>query len=387
MNEPVNDQNDHQVNTENKNNNDHIIKSVKHKSRPIIGPVILIIIGLVFLLNSLGVELPWNFVWPILIIVVGILMIFGRGFVGGGMITLLVIIIVFAVIISLLNTNFFEDLGINVDNFTAEKIDTTTKKLNIPLSDYDKVDEIDLDIDIGMGEYSLTSVEDEDNLFTSTGRYNYETFAPVLNKFYENKKLSLDYSTNDGISLFGFSNPISDYELNLGQPEIKTNFNFDIGTGTSNILLTNQQMENLKSNIGTGEMIIDFNGENLIPSSADVTVGTGRLKFSGLLNSNITNFAANVGTGKLDLVFNGTTTSNKFEVDLDLGTGSAKIQLPENIGFKIMSSVGTGKIEVNNKKIDDENDYQSDSYDTAETIIDFNFDIGTGAVYVDLQEN
>ncbi|MDP2683885.1 MAG: hypothetical protein Q8P20_02400 [bacterium] len=373
------------INNQNKNinNNQHS----KNKIRPIVGPIILIIIGLVFLLNSMGIELPWAYVWPILIIVVGILMIFGRGVISGGVITLLIIIIVFAVLFSLLNTGFLDNLDVNFDNLSAKKLDTTTTKLDVAIKDYDDVDQIDLNVDIGIGEYSLTSVENEDYLFMSEGRYNYETFEPVLNKNFSSNKLTLDYTTKDVISLFGFSNAVSEYNLNMGQPKIKTNFDLNIGTGQSNIKLTDQQIGDLKLHVGTGEMEFDADGVNKISTTGDVSIGTGKLVLSGLLNASITNLDAEVGTGKLDLIYNGITESKEFNFDLDLGTGTVNIELPSNIGFKISPSVGTGKIEIENKKIDDEEDYISENYSTAETTLNLNLDIGTGAVYVDLQNN
>ena len=363
-----------------KNSNQNIKKTKKPRS--IIAPIILIVVGLVFLINNLGFDLPWEYVWPVLIILIGILMIFGRGMITGGVVFLLVLLIIFSLFISLIDSNFFNELGIHIDTLKSEQIDEQSKNIDVKNDEYSDVKEIDLNVDIGVGEYTLTSISDEINYFTSVGQYNYETFEPELEQTFENGKLTLNYSTKDIISLFGVLNPISDYSMNLGNPEILTNFDLSIGTGKSNIDLNDQQIGKFDVSVGTGVMNIDVDGINKKNSSGSIDVGTGKLVFSGILNSNITKLNAEVGTGKLDLLYNGITDSNNFDLDVDVGTGTVVIGIPEEYGFKIVPSVGTGKISVNNNNIDDEENYTSNNYNDAEVTIEMDFDIGTGSVSI-----
>jgi hypothetical protein len=68
----------------------------------VVGPVILIGVGIVFLLNNLGV-LPWDVwgniwrFWPVILVVVGLEVLFGRRF-GGGAVALVAIGLVVAVV-------------------------------------------------------------------------------------------------------------------------------------------------------------------------------------------------------------------------------------------------------------------------------------------------
>lgn len=366
-------------------NSTEIQKSKNSKKRPLVGPVILIIIGLAFLSNNLGIDLPWEFIWPLLIIIVGILMMFKREFVTGGVIALLIILVVFSLLFSLSNSNFFKDIGLNIENFTAKKINTTKKEINIKSDEYKDVNEIDLSVDIGTGQYNLTNKQDLEYYFQSLGTYNYETFEPVVKKSLNDKKLSINYSTKDIISLFGFSNPVSEYDLNLGNPGIKTNFKLYIGTGKSTVNLIDQQFGYMDANIGTGKMEINITGENKETASSDIIIGTGELNISGLLNSNIINLDAKIGTGKLKIIYDGQAKSGNYDSNFDLGTGSINIELPDNLGYKINASVGTGKIKVNGDTIDDEKNYESENYNTADMKLNMDFDIGTGIVNIDEQ--
>src|SRR5271157_1615173 len=75
--------------------------------RSIVGPLVLITIGLVFLLRNIGIRIPWHWFghwWPLLLILIGVIRLiehfmaqragYNRGGLGAGTVVLLILIIV-----------------------------------------------------------------------------------------------------------------------------------------------------------------------------------------------------------------------------------------------------------------------------------------------------
>ena len=75
----------------------------RHSHRPdFVLPLLLIAVGVLFLLNQFGYNINWAVVWPILLIVLGVGIIFSRGRTPGWVVVILVIVIVAAVVFTVL---------------------------------------------------------------------------------------------------------------------------------------------------------------------------------------------------------------------------------------------------------------------------------------------
>ena len=73
----------------------------KHRRGSLVGPMILIALGVVFLLNNLGI-LPWSIwevilrLWPILLIGIGLDLLLGRRSVLGSLLALILTFLILA---------------------------------------------------------------------------------------------------------------------------------------------------------------------------------------------------------------------------------------------------------------------------------------------------
>ncbi|MFA6098474.1 MAG: DUF5668 domain-containing protein [Patescibacteria group bacterium] len=381
--EPLN--NDKTINNPDQKSPDSNVKTT-NKKKSIFGPLILIMLGLLLLLSNLGIDINWSYVWPILIIIIGLGMIFSRNKIGAWVIFLLIIILILSIIFTLFAGIFADNFGLVTSNwnftFNNKKIQTTTKQFNIPKIKYDNLKKISLVTELGIGKFNLSNSPDKENYFTSTATYNYQNLEPTLSEVYSNDSLNLDYSNknNGAFSIFGWGGTKSDYNVNLGFSEIDTDLDLNIGTGNSEIYLNNQSMSHFDAKVGTGEMNVNFSGTNPLSSSLSFDVGTGRLIIAGLGSENLTSITGEFGTGSVKLGFEGNSETKLINADISGGTGELKISVPIDVSYSIKSSVGTGSIKVNDMKIAEDETFFSENYDKGLKKIDFTLEIGTGSI-------
>jgi len=369
-------------------------KHIHHypKKRSHVGPVILILLGVILLLSNLGIDFNWNILWPSIIIIIGLILLIGRDTVGGWVIAVLIIAIAGGLIYTLSTTDWGKDIGINFGDFrfdfSFDKIDVKTKQINIEQNDYPDAKKINLSVDLGIGTYTLSNNDDDKNIFWSESAYNYSNLEPILNQSYEDNILNLQFTTIEdrSFNLFGYTDLKADYNLKLGQSDIITDFDLNIGTGTAIIDLNNQNYSKLDTHIGTGNITVNLAGTNESVSMIKFDVGTGKLNFNGLGSANTDEILGEFGTGTVTLNFDGEYSLKKMQAEIDGGTGKLIITIPKKIGFKIIPSVGTGSISINGKKINKDDDFISDNYEKAQNLIDFKLEIGTGSIEIAIPE-
>jgi len=375
---------------EEQNQNDNLKSDTQSLNKQVskrgyMGPIILIALGVIFLLMNLGLNINWSYVWPILIIIIGLFMLLNKGSIGGWVVGLIILIIIIGLAFTFVSSDFAEKIGLNWNNITNDKIDTTTKQIDIDKESYPDIEQIDLNIDIGAGEYELSNIKSESTLFESTSRYNYEHLAPVVDQSLNEKTLSLNFHTENSnvFNIFDLTKHIAGYNLNLSNPEIKTNFDLDLGSGKADVNLTNQNISEFKANTSSGEMDITLSGENKSESTGKVELSSGELSFSGIGNGNFTDINFKVSSGDMDLNFDGAYIQKKTNSEIDVSSGSIDIDIPSNVGIKISPSISSGSVSIDNKDIDDNEEYVSDNYEDAKNKIDFEIDISSGSIDFD----
>lgn len=307
-------------------------------------PLILITIGLIFLLNNFNIvswdvwATIWRF-WPVLIIISGLSLIFGRTRIGG-IVTLLVSLILIALVILIsvatANGSFRQNLE---DTFPiwkniqdiVPKAEERTLDLAISSEKYKDISERSVSVKIGSGDLTMTDGNTSDYFklhsvyFTSGGK-------PVVKDSDRSGKLNIDFSTESysGFFLGDFRNP--SYEITLGQPSLVTDFEFNQGSGSSEVDFSEVKVKSITVDLGSGSMSFTF-GSLSVPTEKST---------------------------------------------IDMGSGNIKIILPKETAVKVSYDMGSGNLSINSNSFSGDGVYTSDNYSQAASKFDLRLKMGSG---------
>lgn len=297
---------------------------------PLLGPLLLIVAGFVFLLNNLGV-LPWSVwgtlgrLWPLILIAIGIDLIFGR---RNQFVSVLLVLLV----LGAGGAFVYASSGMR----TPGNLVTTPVDLRAA-----GVTSANVRIDLDMGNLTVGSFSSADDVL-ARGELEY----------YDNGGGARQEVTQDGST--------ADVEFSEAQDNNwGWNFGFFDGKPSPswNIKLNERVPTDLEVDNGTGNMTLDL--QNLQIGDLKVDAGVG--------NASITLPA----------------TASNSTVDIDGGTGNIELVVPEGVEARIEIDSGMGNQTVDSRFVSQGEDvYQSSGYDSARNKVTIKIDNGVGNVIV-----
>jgi hypothetical protein len=308
-----------------------IVMSENRTRRPgsVVWPLLLISLGLVFLLNNLGV-ISWNVwnvmwrMWPVVLVAIGLDLIFGRRSGIGAAITALVILGMFAGAFWLVN--FTGDIWGG---------DQVLESISQPLGDISQA-EVDISMDVGLLE--ISALPDSSDLLIK-GEIQVSEFEELREKLRTSGD-TLDYS----LSTLGqayhpnwlFSNQVDEDKewLLYLNPGVPLELRVDTGVGKSVLDLTGMTINSLDIDSGVGEILV------ILPAQGS------------------------------------------FEVRVSGGVGKLEIQLPEGLAARISVDTGLGNTSVVGDFIQRGGDYYTGNYNGAEETVEIFLDGGVGNIRV-----
>jgi hypothetical protein len=292
---------------------------------PIVGPVILIALGVVLLLNNLGV-LPWDVwgdlwrLWPLALIAVGLDLVIGRRRPLVSLLLILGVIVVGGLLVAY--TGF------------ATRGDLTSYSLNSPLG---SARSADVEIDFGMGELQVD------------GSAGSEALASGQLEYYANRQApGVDLDTGERARLV----------IRAGDNQ---GFNFDwFGQSRSprwTVHLSSRLPLSLKADLGVGNSTLDLSGVDL------------------------TNLDVNSGTGNTTVIF--PTPDRAVTAGIDGGVGNLIIRIPDDAQARVSVDTGVGNVTVSSRFTKQgENVWVTDGYGSASNKLDLSVDAGVGNVEI-----
>jgi len=322
----------------------------------VVWAIFLIFIGVIFLLNNLGV-LPWTVwgtlwrFWPILLVLWGVQLILGGSWVSGVTIAIISFLLFLAVVMLALASSvpgvhtyfsqhmpWFSQLGTTLTDYGEQ-----TKQVRVEESDYAGTKERDVTIAIGAATFTLIDDSTLSDFFkvdaTYTGRYGEPRVANSL----KDGKLAIDFSTSAdfGFHMFWFGN--RSYDFTLGKPKVPTILAIEMGAGEGTINLSELESSKITLDLGAGKLTTTL-GKKSIPAEG---------------------------------------------IKLDVGAGSATVALPEGVGFKATYDVGIGDLKVDGAAITSgfaaDGTYTSENYADAKTKLEIEVSVGAGSVNIQTQ--
>lgn len=291
----------------------------------IIGPLILITIGILFLLANLGYVNSSFWVtlvqfWPLILILVGLEILLGRTLAGQLVVLLVGLLAVGAVVWLTLNPNQFA-FGVGMNTETIREPGTGVQTATVELKP-------------GVGELNVRALaSDSPNWIEGTVSYP-GTMQLIKESQVTNGAAHLKLDTQ-GVSFF-VGNSAERWNLNLA-PKIPTTLRVNAGVGGSKLDLNGLKVTQLDLDTGVGEL------EVIMPSDAGVV--------SARVNG---------------------------------GVGGLTILIPQGVPAHIRSDSGIGGVTINQTRFPPvgEHLYESPDYASAANKIDLNVDSGVGGITI-----
>lgn len=319
-------------------------------------PVFLILIGLMFLLNTTGVigwEI-WGYIlrfWPILIIIIGINIVLGNSPLARVLeifftVTLLLNVFVISYIQytkqapSFLPSRFSEWVlkgGSGMFNLSTESVE---EDFWIAQDEYENVEKRRFSIQMGASSFTVNDTEDIEDYINVNSKYPKSFRAPVLEREFEDGLLdiSLEGASFNGVNLFGNE---SSYAVLIGLPEIVSDFDINLGAGRGELVLEEILIDNYIAEVGAGKLITSFD-VNSIPS--------GDVRFL-------------IGAGKMDLI------------------------LPQRVGYVLEYELGVGNIKIDGEDVSGvsggKGKYTSSNFDSADVKMSMYVTVGVGTFNIE----
>ena len=295
----------------------------RHRRPGITGPIILISLGVLFLLNNLGfIELNlWDVImrfWPILLIAIGLDILIGRRSAWGAAIAAGVVLAILAGGIV-----FFD----NQAQWTYASED-----FEIPLGN---VEEATISLDPALGYLLVDALPKGSNVLLrgEIRPFSGEKIGKTVD--ISGTRATIDLRT-EGVIVAPFFGGWSDqpsWDLAL-HPEVATDLFVDFGVGKAELDLQDLQIGEIHVEQGLGQMIL------LLPSA------------------------------------------DNMDINLDGGIGEIRVVIPKDVGVRLRAGVGIGNVQVPSDFTRDGDFYLSPGYAAAENQIEMVIDLGIGSVQV-----
>ena len=295
----------------------------RHRRPGITGPIILISLGVLFLLNNLGfIELNlWDVImrfWPILLIAIGLDILIGRRSAWGAAIAAVVVLAILAGGIV-----FFD----NQAQWTY-----ASENYEIPLGN---VEEATISLDPALGYLLVDALPKGSNVLLrgEIRPFSGEKIGKTVD--ISGTRATIDLRT-EGVIVAPFFGGWSDqpsWDLAL-HPEVATDLFVDFGVGKAELDLQDLQIGEIHVEQGLGQMIL------LLPSA------------------------------------------DNMDINLDGGIGEIRVVIPKDVGVRLRAGVGIGNVQVPSDFTRDGDFYLSPGYAAAENQIEMVIDLGIGSVQV-----
>lgn len=268
--------------------------------------------------------------------------------------------------------------SVNNDSNITEKIDNNKSERVIKFLKYNFEDSLDINIDLGITNFKLTNVEDNDFLY----KLDYIDTNDFKNKVaYFNKQLQITglakrISNLDLLTLQDFVDPASKKTILELNQNVKYFMKIKLGGGNALFDFSHLKIKRLRLSSGACDTKVIFGN----PSNGEIDylkfeAGASNLDVKGLGNTNCPEIDLSLGACNTSLDYSG-NISRDIYTNISVRVGKINLLIPKKYGVKIKSS---GKL--NSSKLIFRDDYRvSENIDSVENILEFFIDTNMAQV-------
>ena len=293
----------------------------------LIGPLILIGLGVVFLLNNLGI-LTWSVwevifrLWPILLVAVGLDLLLGRRSILGSLLALALTLIVLAAVL------WFFGVGIGTGPAAP------SQQISQPL---EGATEARIVLNPATGKLQVHALTDSADLVEGTLRPAGR--QPIQPQFSLQGTSATYILSRQGSSFGTFYGSSLGPTWDLGlSPQVPIDLKVDVGAGEANLDLTDLTLSNLQVNMGVGETTLTLPAQGQFQAVVDGAIGQTTLVIPQSLAVRITLDTGLAGSQlpagyqKQNNIYtspNFESAANQVEIKVDQAIGNLVIRPPQ----------------------------------------------------------
>jgi hypothetical protein len=362
------------------------------------GPLALIGAGVVLLLNTTG-RLPWSIwadawrYWPVLLIVWGVLIFFGRGSRAFGALVGIAFIFFGAFVVA----NIASQGAVWREGGSWSPDPRQTRELRV---DYDEHQPSALSLDVsfeGSDVVLRTVPSDQGRVLTAHATYYPRYGEPELRSSRAGTELEVSYSMRkfrQYTSLFTNLSPglMERHVVTLGRPDLPTSARLAIGSGNLDAVLDQVEIQMVRLTVGSGVGTLAFptplsSRPSVNAARVDFEVGSGRVSVSGLGNIEVDRMRAHVGSGRATVDLCGPVVAGTVYMDVDVGSGELAVFVPKEMAVSADVRTGSGTLRVDEQSFTGKDSggqpsYRSEGYEEASIRLDLRGHVGTGSVSI-----
>ena len=295
----------------------------EHRGRSLIFPVILILVGLVFLADQLGLwSLDWGSLWkfwPLILVFVGLDLIF-RNTRARGLVSLLVAVGLVALVAILLLSGGAQRRGVEREAFSypLKGLESATVRL-----------------EVGVGRLEVSALDDSDKVLEADISHDARATRLVRDVSDEERDLRVSLRTTGQTRAWQPFGTIFDEDWRIGlTPKLPVALDVNSGVNRSRLDLRGLRLTQLDLNAGVGDM------EVMLPDQ---------------------------GT---------------YQVSINGGVGAVKIEIPEDVEARIRVDGGLGAVNVSGRFERQGKYYVSKGYANADDKVEIDVDGGVGSITI-----
>lgn len=343
--------------------------------RSLFWPILLIGVGVVWLLGNMG-YLPMPSLrmllrlWPLILIVIGLDIIFGRrspvigGLIGLGAVALVIALLLLA-----------PSLGLEALQ-TGGELKTLT--FSEPIGSATSA-RITLDLERYPTTVEALSVS---NMLIDA---ELETFTDVNFSARGNRDKTVSIEPSMGFDLNWLDTIGSDARWEIGlNPDVPIDLTVDVGSGSATLDLIFLELTDLEIDGGSGSTDLTL-PESSSQYTANIDGGSGSFDIEFESGAEV-RVEMEVGSGSFDIVIG---SSADLDMRIDGGSGSITIDVPGDVGVRVViRDRGSGSVSIPGSYLllddmgDNERDtgiWETDGFSSAAHRIEITFDPGSGS--------
>ena len=286
----------------------------------LVGPTILIGIGVILLLNNLG-YLNWNFwdvlnLWPILLVAAGLELLVGRRSLLGSLISAIIVLGLIAGGVWFVGRS-------DLTGTTAQAIE-----FREPLDD---ITAARVTLSPAVAQINVKALNDSGNFVEGTVLHR--SNERVTQSFTDGNTARLDIKTSGSAGVV--MGPVRGYAWDFGfHPDVALDLSIDAGMGDVNLDLRTLTLESVNVSAGMGAITIKL------------------------------------------------PETGKFDVDIDGGMGTVVIEVPAGMGVRLQTEAAIVGRNLPAGYTRNNNRYTSSNYSSAENRADIQIDLGVGNITI-----
>jgi len=254
---------------------------------------------------------------------------------------------------------------------------------NIP---FEKLDRLEVDIDIGVAELIIGKVK-SNNLLEADITYNQRRGEPDIRFRQSGKTGYLRIESGDSDNEYNLEDDDRGDEVweLLFTDKVPINFSIDVGLVDGMLNMTGLKVVDLDISGGLSDISLDFDEPNKETiDQMRIEVGLGEFKGFNLGNANFKALKLECGLGSATLDLMGDWRNPEAEMDVEVGLGSAKVEIPSKLGVEVLaeeSFLSSINLDRELREVR-EGIYRSANWEDSHSRISVDAEVGLGSIKI-----